>query len=362
MENIPPSAAANLDELLQENKPLEAVAAPAPAAEVVAEPSPMLPETPEASPLEGKMPNAPALTNLGAKLEAAKKGRMTNKQSAITNVRTRKFKELQNVWADKFKNIDPKFRPKAKSYDAFALASITNAGVAKERMNKMLERDRKEAEDKMKGIFPKRGPRAPKELKKETTNAKAAAAAPAPAPVQAPVVKMTGVRKTVKVKRSQPKPALSAVAENNSASRSRSQVTASNLRRQAENAERKMIEDAHKKKAELLQRAMNMEKKEEAERVEREARAAANALMVAASNTAKRLEAQAAENVRAAMNGRSPPAHLVKGLAKVRQMGRNMTAKNFIDFCSLCNKTRKERKNKGTHRRATAKKNNSNSD
>jgi hypothetical protein len=105
-----------------------------------------------------------------------------------------------------------------------------------------------------------------------------------------------------------------------------------------------------------------MEKKEEAERVEREARAAANALMVAASNTAKRLEAQAAENVRAAMNGRSPPSHLVKGLAKIRQMGRNMTAKNFIDFCSLCNKTRKERKNKGTHRRATAKKNNSNSD
>ena len=355
MENIPPSAAANLDELLQENKPLAAPAA-APAAEVVAEPSPMLPGTPAATPLEGKMPNAPALTNLGAKLDAAKKGRLTNKQSAVQNVRTRKLKELKNIWEDKFKNIPEKFRPKAKSYDAFALASITNAAVAKERMNKMLARDRKEAEDKMQGIFPKRGPRAPKETK-ETTNAKAAAPAPAPAPS---VVKMSGIRKTMKVKRSQP--ALSAVAEANSASKSRSQVTASNLRKQAENAERKLIEEAHKKKAELLQRAMNMEKKEEAERVEREARAAANALVAAASNTAKRLEAQAAENVRAAMNGRSPPAHLVKGLAKIRQMGRNMTAKNFIDFCSLCNKTRKERRNKGTHRRATAKKNNSNTD
>jgi hypothetical protein len=362
MENIPPSAAANLDELLQENKPLVAPAASAAEVPEAAEPSPALPMTPAASPLEGMPPAAPALTNLGTKLEAAKKGRLTNKQSAVQNVRTRKLKELKNIWEDKFKNIPEKFRPKAKSYDAFALASITNAAVAKERMNKMLARDRKEAEDKMQGIFPKRGPRAPKDKKettnaketKETTNAKAAA------PAQAPVVKMTGIRKTMKIKKSQP--ALSAVAEANSASKSRSQVTASNLRRQAENAERKLIEEAHKKKAELLQRAMNMEKKEEAERVEREARAAANALVAAASNTAKRLEAQAAENVRAAMNGRSPPAHLVKGLAKIRQMGRNMTAKNFIDFCSLCHKTRKERKNKGTQRRATAKKNNSNSD
>jgi len=108
-----------------------------------------LPPAPE----EAAPPAAPAAAAANKKKSIA--------SAALQNARTRKFKELQGIWTDKFKNIPEKFRPKAKSYDAFALAGKPE-NVQKQKLNAMLARDRKEAEDKMKGIFPKRAPRQPK--------------------------------------------------------------------------------------------------------------------------------------------------------------------------------------------------------
>jgi len=266
-----------------------------------------LPPAPE----EAAPPAAPA----AAAAAANKKKSVAS--SALQNARTRKFKELQGIWTDKFKNIPEKFRPKAKSYDAFALAGKPE-NVQKQKLNAMLARDRKEAEDKIKGIFPKRGPRQPK----EGALAPIAEASKAAAP------------------KSKAAPAPAAPAGNGKAA---------NIRRQI---------------AELQQKAANAERREEAERVEREAKEAANALRAAANASAQRLEAQARDNIRAAMNGRDPPPNFVKGLAMMRQAGKNIAAQDFISFCSFCKGTRKARKNKGTSRgprnKSAKKKNNNN--
>lgn len=251
----------------------------------------------EAPAPEAALPPAPE--------EAAPPAAAVNKKKSamLQNARTRKFKELQGIWTDKFQNIPEKFRPKAKSYDAFALAGKPD-NVQKTKLNAMLARDRKEAEDKMKGIFPVRGPRKPK----EGALAPIAEASKAAAP------------------KSKAAPAPAAPAGNGKAA---------NIRRQI---------------AELQQKAANAERREEAERVEREAKEAANALRAAANQSAQRLEAQARDNIRAAMNGRDPPPNFVKGLAQMRQAGKNIAAQDFISFCSFCKGTRKARKNKGTAR------------
>lgn len=256
---------------------------------------------------EAALPPAPeemVAVAAAAPAAAAANKKKSIASAAIQNARTRKLKELQGIWADKFKNIPEKFRPKAKSYDAFALAGKPE-NVQKPKLNAMLARDRKEAEDKMKGIFPKRGPRQPKEGALAPVAEASKAAAPkskaAPAPAAAPA----------------------------------GNGKAANIRRQI---------------AELQQKAINAEKREEAERVEREAKEAANALRAAANQSAQRLEAQARDNIRAAMNGRDPPPNFVKGLAMMRQAGKNIAAQDFISFCSFCKGTRKERKNKGSRR------------
>ena len=177
------------------------------------EPEAALPPAPE--------PEAAAAAAAPAAAAAAANKKKSIASAAIQNARTRKLKELQGIWADKFKNIPEKFRPKAKSYDAFALAGKPE-NVQKPKLNAMLARDRKEAEDKMKGIFPKRGPRQPKEgaLAPVAEASKAAAPKSKAAPAAAPA----------------------------------GNGKAANIRRQI---------------AELQQKANNAEKREEAERVER---------------------------------------------------------------------------------------------